>query len=547
MTTTTLNLSFLTLAAAVCAQSPLYLLRGAEDDRLGSAVAGLGDIDGDGVPDFAVGVPRDGVAGATGRVEVIRGATGMPIRTLTGPAAGDAFGKAVRRCGDVDRDGTEDFIVGAPLDDTVATDAGAAYVYSGASGSLLFTLHPDSTGGEFGHSVSGAGDTNGDGWPEVIVGAPRASGQGRAYVFSGRDGTRLWLFGPDLGDSLFGWCVREIDDADGDTFADVMVGCPGGRTWVNHDLTGYVRLISGRTGEPLWHFFGTAVLAGAGISISPCADLDNDGRRDVLVGMPGLSPSGARSGAALVYSSQTGAFLRSFPGTRTGGELGELVCGLGDVDGDGHGDLLLCEGRTGAPIGRAYVYSSMSGAQPTLIPRYSADFVPIAADDPGDLDRDGVGDLLLGVPSSYNLIDRGGAHAISVVTRPLAQDVPSVRVTRAEVAALTLDAGVAHAGSFYVLLGSLSGTSPGLLLPPVTLPLNLDPYLTFLAGNPNWVVGNSMGTLDAAGKATATIYGLRLPREAGGALVHHAYVVFAPGLSGFAMASNAVPVTWLPR
>jgi hypothetical protein len=411
----------------------------------------------------------------------------------------------------------------------------------------LFTLLPDSTGGQFGYSVSGAGDTNGDGWPELLVGAPRADGQGRAYVFSGRDGARLWTFGPDLGDELFGWCVREIDDADGDTFADVMVSCPRGRTWVNHDLTGYVRLISGRTGEPLWHFFGTAVLADAGRSVSPCADLDHDGRRDVLVGMPGLSPSGAASGAALVYSSRTGAFLRSFPGTRSGGRLGELVCGIGDVDGDRHGDLLLGEGRDTAPIGRAYVYSSMSGAPPTLIPRYSSDFVPIAADDPGDIDRDGVADLLVGVPSSHGLADRGAAHAVSVVTRPLAQDLPSVRVTRAEVAALTLDAGAQHAGKVFLLLGSFTGTSPGLPLPPVTLPLNFDPYLALLAGNPNALIGNSMGVLDPNGRATATFYGMRLPQAAGGTLVHHAYLVFAPGFAGFELASNAVPMTWLPR
>jgi len=547
MNTTTLTFSSLALTAALSAQSPLYILRGAEEDQLGAAVAGLGDVDGDAVPDFAVGIPRDGVAGATGRVQVISGATGMPIRTIDGPAAGDAFGRSVRRCGDVDRDGTEDLIVGAPFDDTVATDAGAAYVVSGATGAFLYTFLPDSTGGEFGHSVSGAGDTNGDGWPELIVGAPRAAGQGRAYVFSGREGALLWTFGPDLGDELFGWCVREIDDADGDTFADVMVSCPRGRTWVNHDLTGYVRLISGRTGQPLWHFFGTAPLARAGESIAPCADLDSDGRRDVMVGMPGLNPSGSLSGAVLLYSSATGAFLRSFPGSRSGDRLGTVVSGLGDVDGDGHGDLLLCEGRESGGVARPLVYSSMTGALLGVIPRLSFEPAPIAADDPGDIDRDGVPDVLVGVPSSYNFVNRGAAHAVSVVTRPLAQDVPSVRVTRSEVVVLMLDAGAVNAGSFYALLGSFSGTRPGLPLPPVTLPLNFDPYLTFLAGNPNGLIGNSMGLLDAAGRATATLYGSRLPREAAGALVHHAYLVFAPGLSGFAMASNAVPMTWLPR
>lgn len=537
----------LALAASLSAQNPIHNLRGAENDRLGTAVAGLGDIDGDRVPDFAVGVPRHGIPGQTGKVIVVRGATGMPICEISSPVVGDGFGHALRRCGDVDHDGTEDFIVGAPLDDTVATDAGAAYVCSGATGVFLFTFRPDSTGGEFGYSVSGAGDTNGDGWPELLVGAPRAAGQGRAYLFSGRDGARLSTFGPDLGDALFGWCVREIDDADGDTFADFMVSCPRGRTWVNHDLTGYVRVISGRTALPLWHFFGTSVLADAGRSISPCADLDNDGRRDVLVGMAGLSPSGTLSGAALVYSSQTGAFLRSFPGGRAGDKLGAIVSGIGDVDGDGHGDLLLCEGRSSGGVARPLVYSSMTGTLLGVIPRLNADFAAIAADDPGDVNGDGIADVLIGSPSSYNLIDRGAAHLSSVVTLPLSQEMPSVRVTRTDVARLWLTAGAAHAGKVFLLVGSFSGTTPGMPLGPVTLPLNADPYLMLLAGSPNGLIGNSMGVLDAAGNATANFYGVRLPAAAANVLVHHAYLVFSPGFAGFDLASNAVPMTWMPR
>lgn len=541
-------LAALPTATTLAAQSPIDILRGAENDRLGTAVAALGDIDGDGVPDFAVGAPRHGLTTPErGRVAVVRGSTGMPLREIASPALGDGFGHAMRRCGDVDRDGTEDFIVGAPLDDTVASDAGAAYVCSGSTGAFLFTFLPDSTGGQFGYSVSGAGDTNGDGWPDLLVGAPYAAGQGRAYLFSGRDGALLFTFAPDLGDELFGWCVRELDDADGDTFADFMISAPRGRTWVNHDLTGYVRVMSGRTGLPLWHFFGTSVLAQQGQSIAPCADLDNDGRRDVLVGAPGLSPSGGASGAVLAYSSQTGAFLRSFPGGRAGDRLGGVVSGLGDVDGDGHGDLLLCEGRTSGGVGRALVYSSMSGQLLGIVPRLSFDLAIIAADDPGDVDGDGVADLLIGVTSSYNLADRGAAHLVSVVTRPLSADLPSVRVTRSDVVRLTLSAGSAHAGKVYLLAGSLSGTRPGLPLGPVTLPLNFDAYLMLLAGSPNGLIANSMGVLDANGAATATFSGVNLPSAAAGVLAHHAYLVFTPGFAGFDLASNAVPMTWMPR
>jgi hypothetical protein len=106
---------------------------------------------------------------------------------FTGEAAGDSLGYSVSGAGDVNNDGYDDLIVGAPRSDVGGTDAGQAYVYSGQTGAILWTFTGEASGDEFGYSVSAAGDVNNDGYDDVIVGAPHkeaAGGNaGRAYVY----------------------------------------------------------------------------------------------------------------------------------------------------------------------------------------------------------------------------------------------------------------------------------------------------------------------------------------------------------------------------
>ncbi|MBK8975441.1 MAG: FG-GAP repeat protein [Planctomycetes bacterium] len=536
------------LAATLSAQSVIYSQRGADDDRLGRAVADLGDVDGDGIRDHAVGAPRDGLSPpGTGRVVVCSGATGMPLYTVSATTAGTAFGHAVRGCGDVDGDGRPDFLVGAPDDASAGTGAGATFLFSGRDGRLLRQLLPLAAGERFGHSVSGVGDTNGDGTPDLLVGAPAAAGGGAAYLIEGRDGSVLFRFGADLGDLEFGFCVRGLDDdADGDGHPDLLIGAPRGRTMVNHDETGYVRVVSGHSGRILWMFYGTAPGGRAGWSLSPTDDDDGDGVRDVVVGMPGLSPGGAQSGAALVYSARTGAYLRSFPGGAALDRLGTLVEGLGDIDGDGRGDLLLVEGRSN--VADAVVHSGATGAPLFTLPRLTGDSTYWSVAAAGDVDGDGHADLLVGGPNSWNGSDRGVAHLFAGVTRRLSADVYAVRVRSTDRQVLSLRAGAEHAGRTYLMLGSLSGTTPGVALGTIRLPLNYDFYFDLLAQAPNVIVTNSFATLDSSGNATATFaFAGSLQNSMAGLLLHHAYLVFGPQLASIELASNAVPLTTLPR
>lgn len=538
----------LTLAATASTQSVIYSQRGADDDRLGRSVADLGDVDGDGVRDHAVGAPRDGVTpAALGSVRVCSGRTGVTLYTLRGAVAGNAFGHALRSVGDVDADGRPDFLVGAPYDDTAGTDTGIAFLYSGRDGALLRTLTPLFPSERFGFSVSGVGDTNGNGTPDLLVGAPSGSTAGVVYLFEGSNGATLFRFGGDFGDTDYGYCVRELGaDADSDGYPDFLIGAPGGLTMIAHDLTGYVRVMSSHSGAILWMFYGTSTGARAGTSLSSTSDYDGDGIRDVLVGMPGLSPGGASSGAALVYSARTGAYLRSYPGAAQLDRLGTFVAGLGDIDGDGVGEIALGQGRSSGPS--VFVRSGATGELLFTVPRLTGDLGYYVIESAGDVDLDGRADLLVGVANSWNGSDRGVAHLVAGASLMLTTDVHTVRVRTTDQQRYTLRAGAEHAGKPYLMVGSITGTSPGLFLGSFTLPLNYDFYFDLLASNPNTIVSGSLGMLDGSGNATASfVYANSMTNAMAGLVFHHAYVVFGAGFTSFDAASNAVPLTAMPR
>jgi len=193
-------------ASAVQAQclsyDTFYTFSGeAAGDQFGFSVSDAGDVNNDGFPDFIIGAPFHDSAGADrGRAYVYSGLTGSLLYTFDGAGAGDNFGYSVSGAGDVDTNGYDDVIIGAPLNDFAGTNAGQAYVYSGSNGALLYTFTADSAGDDFGRSVSGAGDVNNDGFADVIVGAPlyddpiNTLATGRAYVYSGANGSLLYTF-----------------------------------------------------------------------------------------------------------------------------------------------------------------------------------------------------------------------------------------------------------------------------------------------------------------------------------------------------------------
>src|SRR5262249_20898853 len=152
------------------------------------------------------------------------------LRVLSGQAANDQMGTSVAAAGDFNHDGFPDLIVGAPNNDAGGLDAGRVYVFYGNSGNdgvADLILTGAAAGDHFGTSVAAAGDVNGDGNDDIIVGASGAGGTGRAYVFFGGPSPStvpgLTLNGAAAGD-LFGDRVASAGDFNADGFGDVIVG-----------------------------------------------------------------------------------------------------------------------------------------------------------------------------------------------------------------------------------------------------------------------------------------------------------------------------------
>jgi hypothetical protein len=282
-----------------------------EYDWFGISVSGAGDVNGDGYADVIVGARGDDPGGNTnaGSAYVYSGKDGSVLYTFHGDSEDEWFGRSVSGAGDVNGDGYADVIVGAYRDDLGGnTSAGSAYVYSGEDGSVLYTFHGDSKGDRFGYSVSGAGDVNGDGYADVIVGAhwndpggkPHA---GSAYVYSGKDGKLLYTFHGDSGYDWFGFSVSGAGDVNGDGYADVIVGVPendpGGNT-----NAGSAYVYSGKDGSVLYTFHGDSGYDWFGFSVSGASDVNGDGYADVIVGVPENDPGGnTNAGSAYVFAT----------------------------------------------------------------------------------------------------------------------------------------------------------------------------------------------------------------------------------------------------
>jgi hypothetical protein len=352
----------------------LVLTGAAAIDQFGISVSGAGDVNGDGYADVIVGAWGNDFAGLdAGRAYVYYGgpqADAVPDLTFTGAAANDDFGISVSGAGDVNGDGYADVIVGAYTSDVGGTNAGQAYVYYGgpaADAVADLILTGEAANNYFGYSVSSAGDVNGDGYGDVIVGAyGYGGGMGRAYVYYGGasldEAADLVLTGASAEDYM-GYSVSGADDVNGDGYADVITGAFGNDAGGGSAGRAYVYY-----GGPAADAVADLVLTGAaaidqfGISVSGAGDVNGDGYADVIVGARLNDSGGTDAGRAYVYFGGPGADATSdltLTGDAADDQFGISVSGAGDVDGDGYADVTV-----GAPFndtggfnaGSAYVY-----------------------------------------------------------------------------------------------------------------------------------------------------------------------------------------------
>jgi hypothetical protein len=385
--------------------------------QFGWAVSGAGDVNGDGYDDVIVGALRESPSDSpseAGRAYVFSGATGSVLLTLVSPNEEEdgQFGRAVSSAGDVNGDGYGDVIVGAHFESPGSSPfrAGRAYVFAGFTGDLLFTLispNDEYGSGYFGWAVSNAGDLNSDGLEDVIVGAPRElfAPMGRAHVFSGATGNlMLTLVSPDAEGGLFGCSVASTGDVNNDGCDDLLVGAYydgiGGRVYIFSGATGEALLSLASPNEEIYGYFG--------FSVSAVGDLDNEGYLSVIAGAqgedPGSSPNNA--GRAYMFSGANGDLLFPLvsPSEEEHGLFGFSVSGVGDMDNDGWPDVVVgAWGENPYPspekAGRAYVFSGGTGNLIfTLVSPSEQDegHFGCSVSGAGDVNRDGYADIIIG-------------------------------------------------------------------------------------------------------------------------------------------------------
>ncbi|RMB12365.1 FG-GAP repeat protein [Eilatimonas milleporae] len=398
--------------------------------------------------------------------------------TLTGVDANDRSGWSVSGAGDVNGDGFDDILIGAPYARAgVERFAGKTYVLYGRAdgfdasvdlGAQVSVLNGAGLRDWSGWSVSGAGDVNGDGFDDIIVGAPGGgtdySYAGETYIVFGGEGGFDDPF--DLsaldGDNGFvlsgvsrfdysGWSVSDAGDVNGDGFDDVIIGLnntdPGGS-----DSAGEGYVVFGRAGgfdpridlaslDGETGFALTGVEAGDEIrfAVSGAGDVNGDGLDDVIVGALGADPNGIENaGEAYVVFGRAGGFAatvdpRALDGTdgfvlEGGAALdyaGYVVSGAGDVNGDGFDDLIVGapggDAGYGESVGKSHVvFGKASGFDArldlstieagdgfALVGAGANDYSGLSVSGAGDVNGDGFDDLIVGAP----LADQYGAQS----------------------------------------------------------------------------------------------------------------------------------------
>ena len=395
--------------------------------EFGTAVAAIGDLNGDGFGDFAVGAPGYGDEfPRMGRVSVFLGPrtdiAAVAAFGVNGSRSNAALGSALAGVGDVNGDGYADLLMGAPHYSNGETDEGEVQLLLGGAvpdSTPDWSIESNQANAKLGAAVAWAGDVNGDGYSDVLVAAPGGSLVGPASVGSGRppaatiegsDAHAMLYLGSNTGlgvspawtvsgDSFSGFAtaVAGIGDVNRDGYSDIAVGVPG----LDQVLV-YLGSPSGPSTTPAFTLTGAGAF---GTSIAAAGDVNGDGYADVIVGSPRLGFE-AQPGRAEVFLGSNSGPVTPAAWTADGvfsDQLGAAVTGAGDFDDDGYSDVAVGLPGHSSGSGEVLVYAGSATGLSTLPVATIPDAVSGenlgASLATGDIDGNGYSDLMIGVPN----------------------------------------------------------------------------------------------------------------------------------------------------
>jgi FG-GAP repeat protein len=416
------------IGASASGQTPLVTYPGASaGDRFGRSTAAVGDVDGDGWEDFAVGAPlNDAAASNAGAVTVRSGRTQQVLHQWTGSSVNDGFGSAIAAAGDIDLDGKGDVLVGASQW-VSGIGAGYAIVFSGATGLPLHTFN-GTAGSGFGHAVAGGGDIDGDTVPDLLVGAPfdstGATTGGAIYLFSGASGAPIRSHVGTTAWAYFGYSVLIHDDVDGDGMSEYAAGHP--TLQIGSPLPTGVDAFWGATGAPLWSAAVAQWNDEYGWALARLADTTGDGVDEVLAGAPqdpGIGCACNGKGFTRLLDGATGAMLYQVNGTGSYTGLGFSLAAAGDVNGNGVEDFAVGQPGTedcGSGMLAVQIREGLDGTLILSIPvagGAGAQFGFALAS--MDANGDGLRDVLCGTPCENAAgVESGSLRVYTCVRRP---------------------------------------------------------------------------------------------------------------------------------